>query len=109
MDAMQVNIMTSPTSTFTSSSTTSTPQPLQLAEENPLAEALPHLFRNIASDLIYFVLFQVLLLVLLLLVLQLVLLLLLLILVLLLLLLLLPLLPLASPVRLLPPRHHRPG
>ena len=31
---------------------------MQLAEENPACEALPHLFRNIASDLIYFVLFQ---------------------------------------------------
>ena len=29
-----------------------------LAKERPQAEAFPHLFRNIASDLIYFVLFQ---------------------------------------------------
>merc|ERR1719419_716355 len=31
---------------------------MQIAQDNPLSETLPDLFRNIASDLIYFVLFQ---------------------------------------------------
>ena len=31
---------------------------MQMAEENPSAEVLGDLFRNLASDLIYFVLFQ---------------------------------------------------
>ena len=32
---------------------------MQIAQDNPLSDVLPDLFRNIASDLIFFVLFQV--------------------------------------------------
>ena len=32
---------------------------MQIAQDNPQSDVLPDLFRNIASDLIFFVLFQV--------------------------------------------------